>query len=162
MTLLWERISWLGGVCAALILGALWMKHLGYQECVNKAELAAAIRHTAVVGQQIEAAQLEIARLNLYATKMDVPVTNAPVIRVCAFPSGGVLLPGSAEAGANGTPAVPREAAPSYRDWDTTPILTLGRDADAQIEYLQGYIKDTLRVYSRGKNSNSPREQPPP
>lgn len=80
----------------------------------------------------------------VYVDKVTKPVAPAPVVRVCqpAAGSAGRVLPTTrAPELPDATSAVRAEDQGFVtEDWDTTPTVTAGRDADAQVVALQEYI----------------------
>lgn len=142
----------LGGILTALLLGAFLMKHIGYRQCVEKERVVAARQEGIVMAAKLAAAQSEIERLKAYEKAVNTPVTDAPIVRVCKpSRSGTVLQTGAAQGGTNAAPDVRSEVEGTnvIVEWDSAPVIQLGREADAQVTYLQGYIRDNLRAYAR-------------
>lgn len=137
-------------LAAAGILGAIiWWFGFHERSIEHAKDVAADTKAVAVQTRkddQVVAADTEIVKKEAfdYAKSLDTPVAHAPVVSVCVNAPSPVPAPAEAQARprADATPVV-RAAdppVPAERRWDTSPIVQIGHDADAQIKGLQDYI----------------------
>ena len=128
-------------VAASYIAVDLLARHHATQACEAK-DTAAAVKQESKVAAEVAAAIPEVKREaeQLHETTSH-PVTDAPHVRVCPAaksPHPSEVLPAP-------TPGPEPDAAASLRIEDSpdigAPLVTVGRDADAQIAALQSYVE---------------------
>lgn len=141
-----ERLIWAAVVVVALFLGIAYERHQGAQHCVEADTKAAAAQAVSVAHSSGQAEEKVKEESTTYAHATEHPASG-PVYRVqpAAVPAHTCpVLPASAPAGrADAAAPVPEpHPEPSPATWDSSGVVTDGRDADAQIAALQSYIRD--------------------
>ena len=144
MNILYERIIWVIVCVIAVGISVLWLEHRGAQNCVASDTRAATAQTTQTATAEGKAAGEVKVEANEYHEAVSQPVTGAPVVRVCpaaVAPHPREVLPAAAPGPEPDATARVREA-DQGQSWDSTPVVTAGRDADAQVRLLQAYVRD--------------------
>lgn len=152
LTLIQERLVWVAilvVVVVVVISGALYERHEGAVGCVNNVTAANNTEEKKdLVQKGKDQAEVQKEGSDYEAAKKE-PVAPPTIITlgVCpSFPRKAVASTPEAGPGTHGTAenrAAP-EALPTVQ-WDPTPIVRIGHDADAQIRGLQQYILNVCK-----------------
>jgi hypothetical protein len=139
-----ERIIAYGAILAMLVIGIPWyFEHRGAKECkaADVAAVATQEAHNADVVKTDTATNTQIED-TLHAAQI-APIA-APVVRLCYYKASPLPNPTPTTSGPDVSPTVREEpvAGPDIG----RPILTQGRNADAQIAGLQSYITKVCLV----------------
>lgn len=136
------------GSLIVVLLGLFgWTYHRGAQACVSSDEKAASAEGAIIAHAEGVSSEKVKEEAKSYEEAVTAPVT-APVVQLCApavAPGRHQVLPATAPTARAGEAAsVPEEhpVVPAVFQWDSKPVVSQGRDADAQVNGLLAYIKD--------------------
>jgi hypothetical protein len=141
-------VVWFGICLLALGLFALFERHQGAVGCVAGDVAKAAPIQQAIAIKEGASAEKAKEEGNAYRENTGAPVTGAPLLELCppaVPPAPHQVLPAPAARPGPLEAPEPRAAdlrQPAAATWDSTPVVQVGRDGDAQINGLLDYIRD--------------------
>jgi hypothetical protein len=149
LSMIQERLAF-AAVLVLVVVGFAWHeRYVGGQKCLQNVEKANAVEQVKEEKQHNVDTITVQSEGKAFADATSAPLaTPAPIIRlgVCTkLPGKTVQGTPAAGSGPNATAPSGRGDSPPVTVWDTTSIVTTGRNADAQIRGLQAYITDVCR-----------------
>jgi hypothetical protein len=121
-----------------LVIGVPWyFEHRGAKEC-KQANVVAADKQEAHNADILKTDTATNTKIEDTLHAAEIAPIAAPVVRVCYYKASPVPNPAPTAGGSNVSPPV-REQLVQGPDIGR-PILTQGRNADAQVKALQAYI----------------------
>lgn len=133
-------------ICVAFGLFVRHERSVGAAEVKAKIEAAVEAERERVREEEKKAARNNTTIGEHYVQAVTTPVTDAPVVRVCKPAASQKPVLRSSEQPAAvvpdaGTAVSAENSGELAFDWDTKPVIEVGRDADAQVIGLQEYIQ---------------------
>jgi hypothetical protein len=148
LTQLEERLIWIAALVITIIGFAWHERHLGAEKCIEADERATAAQEAHNVAVLAQGTTTVYQEASDYHEAVTAPIARPVHLRVCQ-PSATSPVPNAAPAGpvGNGAASLPGSGDAAPVQSDVGPELqAVGRDADAQINQLQDYVRRVCLV----------------